>query len=157
MDYTIRPLTAMDEQLLWEMLYQGIYSGSAGTVPAPDIVRKPEFAQYVSDWGRPGDSGFVAHDSQTKPIGAAWFRFPPSQKEKDGNAVPELAFAVRSEHRRQGIGAALLTYMVKAHPDYSTISIPVSPGNPTVRLYERFGFKATEQGQHSVLMHRDLA
>jgi len=158
MDYTIRPLTATDEPLLWEMLYHGIRSGGAGTGPSPDIVHQPEFAQYVSGWGRPGDSGFVAHDQvQSKPIGAAWFRFPSSQKGGNGDAVPELAFAVRSEHRRQGIGAALLTHMVKAHPDYSTISIPVSADNPTVRLYERFGFKVVEQTPLSVLMHRDLA
>jgi len=158
MDYVIRPLTAADEPLLWEMLYQGIHgAGASGTAPSPDIVHQPEFAHYVSGWGRPGDSGFVAHDpEQNKPLGAAWFRLP----EHPGGAAeigsPELAFAVRSELRRRGIGAALLTQLVKSHPEYSTVAIPVAPDNPAVRLYERFGFKMVQQGQKAVVMRREL-
>ena len=154
MDYVIRPLTAEDEPLLWEMLYQGIYSGGMQS-PSPDVVHQPEFARYVNEWGRPGDSGFVAHDpGQPKPLGAVWFRYP--QEPNHGGAVPELAFAVRSEHRRRGIGAALLTYLVKANPECSAVAIPVSPDNPAVRLYERFGFKVVNQEPHAVLMRRDI-
>lgn len=157
MDYIIRPLTAEDEPLLWEMLYQGIQSGSAQPVPSPDVVHQPEFAHYVSNWGRPGDMGFVAHDSeQHKPVGAVWFRLPENWTGDADAAVRELAFAVRSEHRRQGIGAALLTHLVKADPNCLAISIPVGRDNPAVRLYERFGFKAVDQGAKSVLMRRDL-
>src|SRR6266550_9418488 len=92
MDYLIRPLTAADEPLLWEILYQGIYTAGSNSTPSPEIVHQPEFAHYVTGWGRPGDIGFVAHDrDQVKPLGAAWFRFPENRPE---NAVPELAFAV---------------------------------------------------------------
>lgn len=156
MDYVIRPLTANDEPLLWEMLYQGIYTAGRES-PSPDVVHQPEFARYVNGWGRPGDSGFVAHDrDQSKPLGAVWFRYPEGQSTNHASAVPELAFAVRSEHRRRGIGAALLTYLVKANPECCGVVIPVSPDNPAVRLYERFGFKVVEQGAHSVLMRRDI-
>src|SRR4051812_37590222 len=137
MDYEIRPLTAADEPLLWEMLYQGIHGMGNQGVPSPDIVRQPEFAHYVTDWGRHGDTGFVAHDrAHRKPIGAAWFRFPVGdQAHASSSNIPELALAVRSENRRQGIGAALLTYLVKADPECSKVSIPVSADNPAVRLY----------------------
>ena len=156
MDYVIRPLTPADEPLLWEMLYQAILTAGTDS-PSPDVVRRPEFARYVDDWGRPGDSGFVAHDpGQARPLGAVWFRLSQGQATENGNPVPELAFAVRSEHRRRGIGAALLTHLVKADPACSAVSIPVAPDNPAVRLYERFGFKVVQQEPHSVLMRRDI-
>ena len=157
MDYVIRPLTAADEPLLWEMLYEGIYSGGSEAAPSRDIIHQPQFAHYVAGWGRTGDSGFLAHDpEQRKPIGAVWFRSPVEQAGGSETAVPELAFAVRSEYRRKGIGAALLTNLVKAHPQYSTVSIPVSAENPTVRLYERFGFRVASQGSNSVVMRREV-
>ena len=155
MEYVIRPLTPADEPLLWEMLYQGIHSG--GSALSPDIVHQPEFARFVSGWGRPGDTGVIAHDrEQKKAVGAAWFRFPTTEASGSQATVPELAFAVRAENRRQGIGAALLTHLVKAEPQYSTVAIPVSADNPAVRLYERFGFKLVEQKPGSVLMHREV-
>ena len=157
MDYVIRPLTPADEPLLWEMVYHGIHSSGSEAAPSPDIVHQPEFTRFVSGWGRPGDNGVVAYDrDQKKPIGAAWFRFPATEPSGSAAMVPELAFAVRAENRRQGIGAALLTHLVKAEPQYSTVSIPVSPENPAVRLYERFGFRVVEQKTASVVMHREV-
>ena len=157
MDYVIRPLTPADESLLWDMLYQGILSSGRHSAPSPDIIHQPEFAHHVAEWGRPGDKGFVAHDrDQGKPLGAVWFRSPQKRSGDAEQPVPELAFAVRSENRRQGIGAALLTHLVKADPECSAISIPVARDNPAVRLYERFGFKVVEQKPDAVLMRRDL-
>src|SRR3954452_22251470 len=157
MDYLIRPLTAADESLLWEMLYHGIHGGGSDA-PSRDIVQRPEFARYVAGWGREGDTGFVGYDpgQDNKPLGAAWFRFPESQPASHDKPVPELAFAVKSEHRRRGIGAALLTYLVKSDPDCSAVLIRVARDNPTVRLYERFGFKVVEERDDSVLMRRDV-
>lgn len=150
MDYVIRPLTAEDEPILWEMLYQALQNAETGETPARDIVRQPEFARYVEGWGQAGDRGFVARDPNDEHLlGAVWFR-PPA-----GEAMPELAFAVTPGHRRRGIGAALLTQWVRANPEQSAISLGVSATHPAVRLYERFGFRVVEQGDRSVTLRRE--
>jgi ribosomal protein S18 acetylase RimI-like enzyme len=157
MDYVIRPLTAADEPILWEMLYQALQTSEGA--PPRDIVRRPEFARYVEGWGRAGDTGFVACDAEKKDelLGAVWFRSPTAERTSDETeATPELAFAVKPGHRRHGIGAALLTQLVKANPQHSAISIRAPANNPAVRLYERFGFKVVQQSEGSVTMRRDV-
>ena len=150
MDYAIRPLTTADKPILWEMLYQALHTAEGG--PPRDTVKRPEFARYVAGWGRPGDAGFVAHDTRSDELlGAVWIRRLSDQPD----APPDLAFAVKPGLRR-GIGAALLTQLVKAYPEQSTISIRSSAKNPAVRLYERFGFKIVNQGQGSVSMRREV-
>jgi len=152
MDYVIRPLTELDEPLLWEMLYQGLRKGDEEPSPPADIVKTPEMSRYVANWGQPGDSGFAAYDTQKgHPIGAAWLRECNAT-----DAPPELALAVRPGHRRRGIGAALLTQWVKANPEQSAVSLAVSAKNPAVRLYERFGFKVVSEKPGSVTMQREV-
>jgi ribosomal protein S18 acetylase RimI-like enzyme len=152
MDYVIHALTAADEPVLWEMLYQALRT-SAET--PRDIVRQPEYARYVEGWGRAGDTGFVAYDAKQKDelLGAAWLRLPDPDIEEP---TPELAFAVKSGHRKRGIGAALLTQLVKANPQYAAVSIAAAPNNPVVRLYDRFGFKIVQQSDHAVTLRRDI-
>jgi ribosomal protein S18 acetylase RimI-like enzyme len=153
MDYVIRPLNAADEPLLWETLYQALRT-------SPDtpreIVRQPEYARHVEGWGRAGDTGFVAHDAEQKDelLGAAWFRLPPV--EGDEKPTPELAFAVKSGHRKRGIGAALLTQLVKANPQYTAVTISAGPKNPAVRLFDRFGFKIVQQSDQAVTLRREI-
>jgi ribosomal protein S18 acetylase RimI-like enzyme len=157
MDYVIRPLTAADEPLLWNMLYQGLHTTEAGTGPSQDIVRKPELARYVEGWGRAGDAGFVARDPETgDPLGAVWFRQPMATDSGEQKDAPELAFAVSAGHRRRGIGAALLTQWVTTNPEQSSISLAVAANNPAVRLYERFGFKVVRENAGSVAMRREI-
>jgi GNAT superfamily N-acetyltransferase len=157
MDYMIRPLTAADEPILWEMLYQALHTSEGA--PPRGIVRQAQFARYVEGWGRAGDTGFVAHDAtEGELLGAVWLRLPTGGHKGLGHeekVTPELAFAVRPGHRRRGIGAALLTQLVKVNPQYSTISIRASTKNPAVRLYERFGFKIVQQSAESVTMQRE--
>jgi hypothetical protein len=45
MDYVIRPLTAADEPILWEMLYQALQTSEGA--PPRDIVRQPQFARHA--------------------------------------------------------------------------------------------------------------
>ena len=153
MDYVIRPLTAEDEPILWEMLYHALQTHEGQSAPSPDIVRRPEFARFVEAWGREGDSGFVAHDRDRKNhvLGAVWCRLSLTP----AGAAPELAFTVTSGQRRRGIGAALLTQWVRANPQQSLVSLRVSPTSPAIRLYERFGFKIAAQSDESVTMQRD--
>jgi GNAT superfamily N-acetyltransferase len=152
MDYTIRQLTARDEPILWEMLYQGLASSEKKELPARDIVHRPEFAHYVEGWGRAGDTGFVAHNKDGTLLGAVWLR----KAIEKPDAPPELAFAVKPEHRRHGIGTALLTQLVRANPEESTISLSFVAGRPLLRLYERFGFKVVNAQPDAVVMHREV-
>src|SRR6184192_2434797 len=109
MDYVIRPLTRQDEPILWEMLYYGLSSAGKNQQASRDVVRRPEISRYVEDWGRVGDTGFVAHDKKNRALlGAAWLRRPIDKSD----ASPELALAVKPEHRRYGIGTALRTNCV---------------------------------------------
>ena len=152
MDYVIRQLTREDEPILREMLYQGLSSPEKKQMPSPEVVQRPEFARYVEGWGRPGDMGFVAHhQKQGTLLGAVWLRRPTEKPD----APPELAFAVKPEHRRHGIGAALLTQLVRANPEQSTISLSFVAGKPIFRLYERFGFKVVKEQRHGVVMKRE--
>jgi len=153
MDYVIRPLVAEDEPILWEMLYQGLSSLGEKDRPPRDIVRRPEFSRYVEGWGRAGDTGFVAHDKKDGSLlGAVWLRRPTDKT----HAAPELALSVKPEHRRHGIGAALLTQLIRANPEQSTISLSFVAGKPVLRLYERFGFKVAEKKPDAVVMHREV-
>ncbi|SRR5581483_2397113 len=149
MEYAIRPLTPADETILWDMLYVALLTSEGG--PAREIVQQPELARYVEGWGRAGDVGFVAQDRQTEQtLGAVWMRkFPP-------NDTPELAFSVRPEMRRRGMGAALLTQLVKATPEQSELIIHVPANNPAVRLYERFGFHVVDQMQDGLRLKRQI-
>src|SRR4051794_31036234 len=148
MRHTIRPLTTEDEAILWEMVYYGV-SALSGEATPHDIVRRPEFARYAENWGHEGDTGFVAHDSDTHELlGAVWLRKPA------GDEIAELAFAVKPGHRGHGIGSALLTQLVRARPDQSTVSVSLVAGKRVLRLYERFGFGVIEQTPDAVVMHR---
>jgi GNAT superfamily N-acetyltransferase len=153
MDYVIHPLTPADEPVLWEMLYQALRTSQE---TPREIVRQPEYARHAEGWGRVGDTGFVAYDADKREelLGAAWLRLPPAESEKE--LTPELAFAVKSGHRKRGIGAALLTQLVKANPQYSAVSISAGPNNPVVRLYDRFGFKIVEQSDRAVTLRREI-
>jgi ribosomal protein S18 acetylase RimI-like enzyme len=153
MDYLIRPLTAADEHVLWEMLYQALQT-SEGAI-SRETVRKPEYARYVEGWGREGDLGFVANDAKQKDelLGAVWLRFPVADVKKGETATPQLALAVKPGLRKRGIGAALLTQLIKAHP-HNTISMRAAASNPAVRLYERFGFKIVQESPDAIIMRR---
>jgi GNAT superfamily N-acetyltransferase len=152
MDYVIRALTAEDEPILWEMLYQGLSSRREPDRPSRDVVHRPELKRYVEGWGRPGDVGFVAHDKKDDSLlGAVWLRQPMHKTD----ARPELALVVKPEHRRHGIGTALLTQLVRANPEQSMISLSFVAGKPVLRLYERFGFKIVEDRPDGVVMRRE--
>ncbi|MGA7275989.1 MAG: GNAT family N-acetyltransferase [Candidatus Udaeobacter sp.] len=151
MDYVIRQLMPEDEPILREMLYQGL-SGKK-QLPTREIVHRPEFARYVEGWGRAGDTGFVAHNKKDGMLlGAVWLRNPIDKS----HAPSELALAVKPEHRKHGIGTALLTQLVRANPEQSTISLSFVAGKPVLRLYERFGFKVIEQQPGAVVMNREV-
>ena len=155
MDYVIRPLTPADEPILWDMLYEGLRTAEGAS--SRDILKRPEYARYVEGWGRAGDTGFVVSDKPSgEVLGAVWYRIPTAEDQGHGEATPELAFAVKPVQRKRGLGAALLTQLVKANPHHSAISIRASAHNPAVRLYERFGFQIVSDTSGTVILRREV-
>ena len=147
---SIVAITAENGSILWEMLYQAIYVPYGADPPSREIVRLPELARYVENWGRPGDLGFYAWDAAAEePIGAAWLRLWSPGERGYGwvdDAYPELSLAVLPMWRGKGIGSRLLTHLLQsAQGKYPGISLSVTSGNPAQRLYERAGFKAVKQ------------
>ena len=101
--------------------------------------------------GPHGDRGLIAEDTAT-PLGAAWFRLWTTELHSYGfidALTPELGIAVSLQHRRNGIGRALLRDLIAmARADrFPGLSLSVSPFNPVRRLYESVGFqKVGESG-----------
>ena len=60
MIYTIRPIQATDEAFLWQMLFYAAHMHEEAGKTVADARQNPDLAKYVSNWGRPGDLGFVA-------------------------------------------------------------------------------------------------
>ena len=151
-DYVLRPLTAQDEAILWDMLYLAL-NPVGGEAPPPEIVHRPEYGRFVEGWGRPDDQGFVAFDkAEGMLLGAVWVRGRLGTDPAD--APPELAFVVKPGHRQRGIGASLLTQFVRANPNLAAIALRVGANSPAVRLLERFGFEIAAQTEKAVVMRR---
>jgi ribosomal protein S18 acetylase RimI-like enzyme len=155
--YTMRPAAASDEPFLWEMLYQSLYVEDGG-VPFPrEVLNQPELARYVKGWGRAGDVGFLAIDLVSNlPVGAVWCRLPNGEDRGFAyidDETPELGIAVLPGHRGKGVGTDLLKRLLaEAGAFFQALSLSVSPDNPAMRLYERFGFEAFEvRGGHPVM------
>jgi ribosomal protein S18 acetylase RimI-like enzyme len=147
MGVRIRPIGAADAWILREYLRLSIFV-RPGDPPTPaDVVDRPELRCYVEDWGRYGDDGVLAVDERTgADVGAAWLRLWPGPETGYGfvdRATPEMAIAVRPEHRGLGVGTCLLDALLdRASPRHRAVSLSVSLDNPAVALYQRFGFRA---------------
>lgn len=161
MRYVIRPVEVTDEPFLWDMLYLALYVPPDAKPLPREVIYQPELAKYVKNWGQQDDIGFIAmlKDSQL-PVGAAWLRLFKSSNKGFGyvnDETPELTIAVLPDYRGQGIGSQLLTQLVEtAQPCYSAVSLSVSPDNPALRLYRRFGFEVMGQGGNSLTLTKNF-
>jgi GNAT superfamily N-acetyltransferase len=160
-NFFIRAASVEDQEFLREMLYQSLYVPEGGVSFPLDVVTRPELAKYVEGWGGAGDLGVVAVDSRDGDLlGAAWLRLLAGDERGYGyanDATPELAIAVRPEHRGRGVGTALLERLLEAARSvYASVSLSVSSDNPAVRLYERMGFERAGGGGASVVMIKSL-
>ena len=144
--YRLRAAAPEDEPFLWEMLHQAIFVPEGEPPPPREIVREPSISRYVSGWGRAGDEGVVAMDSETGvQAGAAWFRLFTTEEPGFGfvnPATPEISIAVAAGHRGRGLGTAMLNRLIAgAGGRYGALSLSCDPANPAWRLYRRLGFE----------------
>ena len=155
--FTVRALTRDDEPLLWDMLYEAIFVPAGEPKPEREIVRRPELAKYVNEWGKEDDVGFAAIDPDTRQVvGAAWFRLFPEDDPGYGyvnEITPELSIAVLPEYRGYGAGSRLILYLIEVMlRRYPALSLSVSKGNPAAAWYQRLGFKVVRSDDTSYTM-----
>ena len=148
-EYKVRRATEADEPFLFEMLFQSLFIEKGQEPYSREVLKTPNIARYVENWGRVGDLGFIAETAETgEKIGAVWCRISSPEDKGFGyldDETPEMGIALLPEFRGKGIGTALMKQLLEAaSKNYPAICLSVSPNNPAIRLYKRFGFESVE-------------
>ena len=155
----IKEITKRDQDFLFEMLYESIYTAPDIPRPSRDIIERPEISKYVENWGKPGDFGLIAVNDGNEKIGAVWMRYLTGPMKGYGyinDTIPEIGIAVDKEHRGKGVGTALLRELLeRTGPEVQSVSLSVQASNPAKKLYERLGFRVCSTSGNSVIMRFD--
>ena len=134
------------------MLRHAFYWRSGGTVEDASLW------QYVSGWGRSGDTAVIALEDGF-PIGAArlFSRDEPGFGFVD-EQTPEVSIAVVPSRRGRGIGSELLDALIDAAKEqgYGSLSLSVADDSPAMHVFEKQGFEKVEQTDGSSTMRLDL-
>ena len=141
----VREITITEYPLLEDFLYHAIFL-PPGTEPLPrEIIFEPEIYVYIKDFGKKDDCGVIAEDDG-RVIGAAWARIIPAYGHID-DETPELAISVLPEYRGQGVGTSMMKCLfdLLRGRGYRRTSLSVQKDNPAVRLYERLGYRITDE------------
>ena len=157
--FTVRTAKREDSRALTDALVEARNWNPGVTEPRVSIMADPAVRRYIANWGRPGDAGVVAEDSEKTPIGACWYRLFSAQEPGFGfigTGVPELILGVSPVWRAQGVGRALLQEVLERarSAGFARISLSVQKGNYAHRLYRSEGFSVVEsRGSADVMVH----
>ena len=161
----VRPLTAADQDLIWQLLSYAAHEPSVEATKSQTCC-----IPYAQDFGtRRGDFGIVimtkdhhAHDNQVHEeyiVGGAWIRLLGThgmsavvvdKDDDDPKEIPELALAVIPDYRGQGIGSTLLTEFLKLAKQNGTFEICLScriDNQAAMKLYKRHGFQTIHNSE----------
>jgi len=154
----IRQGEAKDLDFLKEMLFEAFFwDPSIQRLSFASFRDDAEFTKLLAGWMRRGDRAVISEENGVR-TGAAWFRLWTPELHSYGfvNAItPEVAMAVRTDYRRQGLGRRLLDALIQtARADgFPALSLSVSPLNSARQLYESAGFrKVGESGTSWTLL-----
>lgn len=164
--YKIQPISKIYVSFLWDMLYEircARWLREGKIKPSRDILKTPDLAKYVQDWGHRGDKGFIAISTDNQaPIGAAWYRLFKEDDKGYGyidDKTPEIAIAILPEHRNKGLGQVLMFHLLEqAKLDgYQQISLSCGLTNDNaLYLYQKLGFEKIEVFDISCVMKKVL-
>ena len=157
----IKPLRQEYEAFMWELLYKAIFEARESDAPNRAMKDLPDLKHYIEHWGdKEGDYGLIALDDGNQPLGAIWVRLfnedDPVWGYVDGE-TPELNIALLPKCRNQGIGSQLMMQMLGyLKGRVNQVSLSVNPANPSVRLYERYGFTKYADSGPAITMLKKL-
>lgn len=156
----IRPLRREEYPLLEDFLYDAVFVPEGVIPPSRKIIRQPELAVYMEDFGR-ADDFCLAAESEGCILGAVWVRILAGKVRGYGNiddSTPEFAISVKKEFRQQGIGRRLMEEMIGLlkKEGYKKASLSVNKDNYAYRLYEKLGFQVVKEQDEDYLMLLEL-
>ena len=134
---------------------------SSWRMSAPPDGDDPPVSRYVDGWGRPGDRAVIALQDFQR-VGAAWYRLFTAARPGYGfvdEETPELSIAVVPSRRGRGLGRELLEGLLAEarREGFPALSLSVERDNPSIKLYERHGFKTVREDADTVIMRAGLA
>lgn len=152
----VRPIKEEEYPLLDDFLYEAIFLPEGTEPPPKDVIRRPELAVYIRDFGESGDHCLVA-ESNGKVLGVVWTRILSGKEKGYGyvdDTVPEFAISVKKEFRHRGIGDTLMREMIGLlkKSGYEKASLSVNKENYAYGFYRRLGFQTVKEQGEEVLM-----
>ena len=162
MTIQLRTSHPTDLQFLRKMLYEAVFWRSVDNKPSlEEGLAYPDISKALANWGeRDGDTAVVA-TIQSKPVGAAWYRYMTDDNAIRGyldETTPVLVIGVHPGYRHQGIGSKLIESLIE-HASKHTIpkiSLMVSKDNYAIYLYRQQGFQEYADTGDSFLMVRTI-
>ena len=157
---SIRPLKPEEYPLLEDFLYEAIYLAEGTALPPKEIIRQPELAVYIENFGQPDDFCLAA-EANGQIIGVVWTRILAGEIKGYGNLddrTPEFAISVKREFRRQGIGRKLMQEMITLlkKQGYEKASLSVNKENDAFRMYRELDFQVIKERKEDWLMVLEL-
>jgi len=150
----IRRGDAIDVPFLRDMLHHAYYWRENDPLAADPVAR------YVVNFGRRGDAAVIAIEDHRR-VGAAWYRLFTADEPGFAfvdETTPEATIAVVPSMRGRGIGSQLLTGLLdRARSEgFAAVSLSVEKANPSIKLYERYGFQPVREDGDTVVMRAPL-
>ncbi len=152
MNYTIRKIQKHEYPLLNNFLYEAIFVPEGIEPPPKTIIASSELQVYVERFGELKDIGLVA-EIDGKIVGAVWSRIMNDYGHID-NETPSLAISLYKEYRGLGIGTVMMKEilaLLKRH-EYKRVSLSVQKANYAAKLYQKVGFKITDETEEEYIM-----
>lgn len=153
MDYIIRPISAGEESLLEDFLYEAIFAPEGISAPPKSIINQPELQVYVADFGKKKDDTGLFAEVDKRVVGAVWVRIMNDYGHIDSD-TPSFAISLYKDYRGFGMGTAMMKEMLWILKDrgYKQASLAVQKANYAVKMYKKVGFEIVDQNEEEYIM-----
>ena len=98
MNYKIRTISAGEESLLQDFLYEAIFVPEGASAPPKSIINQPELQTYITGFGKEKDDIGLVAEVNKKVVGAVWVRIMNDYGHID-NDTPSFAISLYKDYR----------------------------------------------------------